>query len=105
VRVDGRDAYDGTNEHPGEAAARWLEPRVGARVAWLAEQHVPAKRYLVATDPAYLAGLSEVSARTLVAHRRPRQGAGSARTEVSTTTGGRSATWSRLASRRDDAPR
>ena len=52
-------------------------PRVGERVAWLAEQHVPAKRYLVATDPAYRAQLSEVSLRTLERagrrdERRPR---------------------------------
>jgi predicted HD phosphohydrolase len=40
---------------------------VGARVAWLAEQHVPAKRYIVATDPAYRTQLSEVSKRTLIA--------------------------------------
>ena len=59
--------YDGPSEHHGEAAARWLTPRVGARVAWLAEQHVPAKRYLVATDPAYRDQLSEVSQRTLLA--------------------------------------
>ena len=58
-------AYDGPQEHHGEAAARWLEPRVGARVAWLAEQHVAAKRFLVATDPSYRGQLSEVSARTL----------------------------------------
>jgi predicted HD phosphohydrolase len=31
----------------------------------LAEQHVPAKRYLVAVDPDYRTQLSEVSARTL----------------------------------------
>jgi predicted HD phosphohydrolase len=60
-------AYDGPREHHGEAAARWLTPRVGARVAWLAEQHVPAKRFLVATDPAYRDQLSEVSQRTLLA--------------------------------------
>jgi predicted HD phosphohydrolase len=60
-------AYDGPREHHGEAAARWLEPRVGPRVAWLAEQHVAAKRFLVATDPAYRGQLSEVSARTLLA--------------------------------------
>ena len=54
--------YDGPREHHGEAGARWLAPRVGERVAWLAEQHVPAKRYLVATDPGYRAQLSEVSA-------------------------------------------
>jgi predicted HD phosphohydrolase len=58
-------SYDGPGEHHGEAGARWLVPRVGARVAWLAEQHVPAKRYLVATDPGYRARLSEVSLRTL----------------------------------------
>jgi predicted HD phosphohydrolase len=63
--------YDGPHEHHGETGARWLEPRAGARVAWLAEQHVPAKRYLVATDPDYRAGLSEVSARTLVAQGGP----------------------------------
>ncbi len=59
--------YDGPREHHGEAGSRWLTPRVGARVAWLAEAHVPAKRYLVATDPGYRARLSEVSVRTLAA--------------------------------------
>ena len=57
--------YDGPGEHHGQAGARWLEPRVGARIAWLAEAHVSAKRYLVATDPGYRAQLSEVSTRTL----------------------------------------
>jgi hypothetical protein len=47
--------YDGPREHHGESAARWLEPRVGSRIAWLAEQHVAAKRYLVAVDGAYRA--------------------------------------------------
>lgn len=32
---------------------------------WLAGAHVAAKRYLVATDPHYLAGLSEVSRASL----------------------------------------
>ena len=59
--------YDGPSENHGEAAARWLAPRVGGRVAWLAEQHVAAKRYLVATDAGYADGLSTVSARTLIA--------------------------------------
>jgi predicted HD phosphohydrolase len=63
--------YDGPREHHGEAAARWLEPRVGARIAWLAESHVPAKRYLVATDPGYRDQLTEVSARTLKAQGGP----------------------------------
>jgi gamma-butyrobetaine dioxygenase len=64
-------AYDGPGENHGETGSRWLEPRVGARIAWLAEQHVPAKRYLVATDPDYAALLSEVSARTLKAQGGP----------------------------------
>ena len=64
-------AYDGPREHHGATAARWLAPRVGTRVAWLAEQHVAAKRYLVATDPDYAGRLTEVSARTLVAQGGP----------------------------------
>ena len=44
---------------------------VGKRVAWLAEQHVAAKRYLVATEPEYEAKLTEVSARTLQAQGGP----------------------------------
>jgi predicted HD phosphohydrolase len=63
--------YDGPREHHGETGARWLEPRVGARIAWLAEQHVSAKRYLVATDPSYRDKLTEVSARTLEAQGGP----------------------------------
>jgi predicted HD phosphohydrolase len=63
--------YDGPREDHGQAAARWLEPRLGERVAWLAEQHVAAKRYLVATDPGYEAKLTEVSAQTLKAQGGP----------------------------------
>jgi predicted HD phosphohydrolase len=63
--------YDGPTEHHGAAAARWLQPRVGARVAWLAEQHVSAKRYLVATDPGYRARLTTVSGGTLEAQGGP----------------------------------
>ena len=64
-------AYDSPDEHHGESGARWLEPRVGARIAWLAEQHVPAKRYLVATDEWYRGQLTEVSERTLMAQGGP----------------------------------
>jgi predicted HD phosphohydrolase len=59
--------YDAPDEHHGEAGARWLTPRYGARVAQLAEQHVAAKRYLVATDAGYLDALSPVSRQTLIA--------------------------------------
>jgi predicted HD phosphohydrolase len=48
-----------------EAARRWLTPRFGVRVGWLAGQHVAAKRYLVATEPGYGSGLSETSLRSL----------------------------------------
>lgn len=53
----------------GNVAKRWLAPLVGKRIAWLVEQHVPAKRYLVATDPSY--ELSETSRRTLLAQGGP----------------------------------
>lgn len=49
----------------GAVAGEWLSPLVGERIAWLAAQHVPAKRYLVATDPDYEAALTETSRRTL----------------------------------------
>jgi predicted HD phosphohydrolase len=66
--------FDGPRQHHGEAGSRWLTPRVGSNIAWLVEQHVPAKRYLVATDPDYAAKLSEVSARTLRAQGGPMDG-------------------------------
>ena len=50
-----------------ETAHRWLAPRFGDRVGWLAGQHVAAKRYLVATEPGYGAGLSPTSVQTLQA--------------------------------------
>lgn len=49
----------------GKIAHEWLAPLVGERVAWLAGQHVSAKRYLVATDPSYREGLTATSIRTL----------------------------------------
>lgn len=47
------------------AARGWLAPRFGERVGWLAGSHVAAKRYLVATDPAYAATLTETSVTSL----------------------------------------
>lgn len=55
----------GTVGDHGRIAREWLAPLVGERVAWLAGQHVPAKRYLVATDPSYKEGLTATSLRTL----------------------------------------
>jgi predicted HD phosphohydrolase len=45
--------------------ARLVRPLLGARVAHLVASHVVAKRYLVATDPAYRSQLSERSMETL----------------------------------------
>ena len=52
---------DGHGRHGARAVAGLLGPRVAA----LVELHVPAKRYLVTTDPAYRATLSRGSIRTL----------------------------------------
>ncbi|BBY27426.1 HD family phosphohydrolase [Mycolicibacterium sediminis] len=49
------------------AARKWLRPRFGERVAWLAGAHVAAKRYLTATEPGYAAALSETSVASLQA--------------------------------------
>jgi predicted HD phosphohydrolase len=62
---------DAPEHHHGELGSAWLTPRVGARAAWLAEQHVDAKRYLVAAEPAYRAGLSPTSEQTLAAQGGP----------------------------------
>ena len=42
---------------PTSARALWLGPRASKKVAWLVEAHVPAKVFLVSSDPAYLADL------------------------------------------------
>ena len=52
------------------AGARWLEPRLGERVAWLVAAHVPAKVYLVSADEGYFHGLSRASVASLARQRR-----------------------------------
>jgi predicted HD phosphohydrolase len=49
----------------------------GEKAGWLVRQHVPAKRYLVATDPSYSGRLSPASVRSL-----EKQGGPLNRTEV-----------------------
>jgi predicted HD phosphohydrolase len=49
----------------GDVGGAWVEPLLGARVARLTVLHVPAKRYLVATDADYAAELSDGSALSL----------------------------------------
>ncbi len=48
-----------------EVGARWLAERFSAQIAEPVRLHVPAKRYLCATDPGYLARLSPASVHTL----------------------------------------
>jgi predicted HD phosphohydrolase len=55
----------GREELHGRAAADYLRPVLGERVAALIDGHVPAKRYLVTADPGYRSGLSVGSRRTL----------------------------------------
>ncbi|NKR25347.1 HD family phosphohydrolase [Rhodococcus hoagii] len=57
---------EGADGVPHDVVAReWLTSRFGHRVGWLAGAHVVAKRFLVATDPAYAEGLSTESIATL----------------------------------------
>jgi predicted HD phosphohydrolase len=55
----------GREELHGTVGAAFVRPVLGDRVAALIEAHVPAKRYLVTTDPSYRQRLSEGSVRTL----------------------------------------
>lgn len=48
-----------------ETGARWLARRFAPEVAEPVRLHVPAKRYLLATDPSYFAALSPASVHTL----------------------------------------
>jgi predicted HD phosphohydrolase len=48
-----------------DLGAALIAPHVSVRVAWLVRMHVPAKRYLCATEPDYLARLTPVSRHTL----------------------------------------
>lgn len=48
-----------------EIGSRWLAQRFGPEIADPVRLHVPAKRYLCATDPTYFAKLSDASVQTL----------------------------------------
>lgn len=65
-----------------EVGARWLARRFGASVAEPVRLHVPAKRYLCATDPAYAARLSSASVHTLKLQGGPMSEAEAARFEA-----------------------
>jgi predicted HD phosphohydrolase len=56
------------------AAAAWLLPRFGERVAWVVGAHTVAKVYLIETEPGYAARLSTESRKSAVAQREiPRE--------------------------------
>ena len=58
-------AYPDDHTDHDRRGAALVEPLLGPRVARLVGAHVIAKRYLVATDPAYRANLSPRSMQTL----------------------------------------
>lgn len=51
------------------AAATWLRPVFGERVAWLAGAHVGAKLHLLDNDPGYRDSLTEESVQSSVSQR------------------------------------
>jgi predicted HD phosphohydrolase len=60
-----------SDEKHGSAGGARVREVLGGRVAALVEMHVPAKRYLVATDPAYRSALTDVSIESLGAQGGP----------------------------------
>ena len=60
-----------TDAHHEEVGARWLSGRFGAEVSEPVRLHVPAKRYLCATDPHYFRQLSSASVHTLALQGGP----------------------------------
>jgi predicted HD phosphohydrolase len=61
----------GLDDRHGELGGDLVRPLLGERVAALVEAHVPAKRYLVATDARYAERLSSLSAATLAVQGGP----------------------------------
>lgn len=55
----------GRSREHADVGAVYVGPLLGPRVARLVALHVPAKRYLVTTEPAYGAALTEGSVRSL----------------------------------------
>ncbi len=65
VDVPGDIADWHTDAHHEQSGARWLAERFAADVTEPVRLHVPAKRFLCATNPAYFAQLSPASVLTL----------------------------------------
>ncbi len=60
-----------SDEQHGAAGGERVRSLLGDRVAVLVEMHVPAKRYLVTTDPDYMSALTGVSIESLGAQGGP----------------------------------
>jgi phosphonate degradation associated HDIG domain protein len=71
-----------TDAHHEEIGSRWLAQRFPAEVSEPVRLHVPAKRYLCATDSAYLTKLSPASVITLGLQGGPMTGLETARFEA-----------------------
>lgn len=72
----GEDCADhGIDSRHEELGARWLADRFGPEVVEPIRLHVPAKRYMCATDPNYYAGLSPASRQSLELQGGPFTGA------------------------------
>ena len=61
------EAPEAPDGHHGHEGAKLLRPWVPARLAWLVEHHVVAKRYLCTVNPRYARRLSDASVRSLAA--------------------------------------
>jgi phosphonate degradation associated HDIG domain protein len=59
------DVTEGTDGRHEKVGAAWVLERFGPAVADPIRLHVPAKRYLCATDPVYMTGLSPASVTSL----------------------------------------
>lgn len=68
----GEDCADqGIDSRHEELGARWLAARFGPEVVEPIRLHVPAKRYMCATDDSYYAGLSPASKQSLALQGGP----------------------------------
>jgi phosphonate degradation associated HDIG domain protein len=72
--LTGHDLMSGTDTRHGEAGAAWLGRWFGAEVTEPVRLHVPAKRYLCAVEPGYMAALSPASVYTLGVQGGPMHG-------------------------------
>jgi phosphonate degradation associated HDIG domain protein len=73
--MSGQDLMRGTDNRHSDQGAAWLAGWFSRAVTEPVRLHVAAKRYLCATEPGYLALLSEASRYTLSVQGGPMQGA------------------------------